>query len=77
MQNLKLNWLKDEKDYYEKGLMNDYELVDGQYVKGIIGYFDDEDGDEDFDLIGYISCDGDIKQVSEDDLYDIFYAYFD
>ena len=77
MQNLKLNWLKDEKDYYEKGLMTDYELVDGKYVKGIIGYFDDEDGDEDADMIGYISCDGDIRQVSEDDLYDIFYAYFD
>ena len=77
MKNLKLNWLKNVSDYEEMGLMDGFELIDGQYVKGIIGYYDDEDGDEDVDMIGYVSCDGDIRQVSEDDYFYIFYAYFD
>jgi hypothetical protein len=77
MENLKINWIKNVDDYYEKGLMEDFEVIDDQCVKGIIGYFEDEDGNEDAELIGYISCEGDIKQVDEDDLWEAFYAYFE
>lgn len=73
MQNLKINWVKDANDYCEKGLDDGLELFDGQYIKWIVGY----DEDDEMDLIGYISCDGDIKQFSDDDLWDAFYAYFD
>jgi hypothetical protein len=77
MENLKINWIKNVDDYYEKGLMEDFEVIDDQCVKGIIGYFEDKNGDEDAELIGYISCEGDIKQVDEDDLWEAFYAYFE
>ena len=74
MQNLKINWLvKDEEfdKYYEKGLCDGLEVRDGKKIKEIIGYFDDEDDEEDFEIIAYISCDGDI----EDD-YDLLDDFF-
>ena len=73
MQNLKLNWLIKDEDfnkYYERGLCDGLKVRDGKKVKEIIGYFEDEDGDEDFDVIAYISSDGDIEDV---DLLDGFF----
>ena len=75
MQNLKFNWLIKDEDFYkydEKGVADGLDVKDGKKVKEIVGYFEDEDGDEDFDVIAYISSDGDI--VDDDDiLYDFWY----
>jgi hypothetical protein len=75
MQNLKFNWLIKDEDfykYYEKGVADGLDVKDGKKVKEIVGYFEDENGDEDFDVIAYISSDGDI--VDDDDiLYDFWY----
>ena len=71
MKNLKINWLvKDEEfdKHYEKGLCDGLKVRDGKKVKEIVGYFDDEDDEEDFEIIAYISCDGDI--VDSDNLLD-------
>jgi len=78
MQNLKFNWLIKDEDFYkydEKGVADGLEVRDGKKVKEIIGYFEDEDGDEDFDVIAYISSDGDIvdSKDNEDALYDFWY----
>jgi hypothetical protein len=76
MKNLKIDWLIEDKDFnkhYEKGLCDDLEVRDGKKVKEIIGYFWDEDDEEDFEIIAYISCDGDIVN-GEDILFDFFYS---
>jgi hypothetical protein len=78
MQNLKFNWLIKDEDFYkydEKGVADGLEVRDGKKVKEIIGYFEDEDGEEDFDVIAYISSDGDIvdSKDNEDALYDFWY----
>jgi hypothetical protein len=78
MQNLKFNWLIKDEDFYkydEKGVADGLEVRDGKKVKEIVGYFEDEDGDEDFDVIAYISSDGDIvdSKDNEDALYDFWY----
>jgi len=78
MQNLKFNWLIKDEDfykYYEKGVADGLDVKDGKKVKEIVGYFEDEDGDEDFDVIAYISSDGDIvdSKDNEDALYDFWY----
>jgi hypothetical protein len=75
MQNLKFNWLIKDEDFYkydEKGVADGLEVRDGKKVKEIVGYFEDEDGDEDFDVIAYISSDGDIMD-DDDVLYDFWY----
>ena len=74
MENLKCNWLIKDVEfdkYYEKGLCDGLEVRDGKKVKEIIGYFEDEDEQEDVEIIAYISCDGDI----EDD-YDLLDDFF-
>ena len=74
MKNLKCNWLIKDVEfdkYYEKGLCDGLKVRDGKKVKEIIGYFDDEDDEEDFEIIAYISCDGDIED--NDDLLDDFF----
>jgi hypothetical protein len=66
---------KDPYFYTEKGLADGFEMIKGQKVKEIVGYFEDEDGDEDYDIIGYIYSKGkkDIEtDYNEDDLNDIF-----
>jgi hypothetical protein len=66
---------KDPYFYTEKGLLDDFEIVDGKKVKEIIGYFEDKDGDEDSEVIGYVySKSGkDIgNEYSEEDLDDAF-----
>jgi hypothetical protein len=71
MQNLKFNWLIKDEDFYkydEKGVADGLDVKDGKKVKEIVGYFDDEDDEEDFEIIAYISCDGDI--VDSDNLLD-------
>jgi hypothetical protein len=82
MQNLKFNWLIKDEDFYkydEKGVADGLEVRDGKKVKEIVGYFEDEDGDEDFDVIAYISSDGDIvdSKDNEDALYDFWYKELD
>jgi hypothetical protein len=75
MQNLKFNWLIKDEDfykYYEKGVADGLDVKDGKKVKEIVGYFEDEDGEEDFDIIAYISSDGDIMD-DDDILYDFWY----
>ena len=51
-------YLNNEKNnpyfYIEKGLASGFEMIGGQKVKEIVGYFEDEDGDEDEEVIGYI-----------------------
>ena len=74
MKNLKCNWLIKDVEfdkYYEKGLCDGLKVRDGKKVKEIIGYFEDEDEQEDVEIIAYISCDGDI----EDD-YDLLDDFF-
>lgn len=74
MQNLKFNWLIKDVEfdkYFEKGLCDGLEVRDGKKVKEIIGYFEDEDENEDIEIIAYISCDGDIED--NDDLLDDFF----
>jgi hypothetical protein len=74
MQNLKLNWLIKDEDfdkYYERGLCDGLEIRDDKKVKKIIGYFEDEDEEEDFEIIAYISCDGDVEDI---DLLDEFFC---
>lgn len=78
MQNLKFNWLIKDEDFYkydEKGVADGLDVKDGKKVKEIVGYFEDENGDEDFDVIAYISSDGDIvdSKDNEDVLYDFWY----
>tara|TARA_B110000503_G_C7165715_1_gene421822 strand:- start:1715 stop:2053 length:339 start_codon:yes stop_codon:yes gene_type:complete len=60
--------------YHEKGLSNKFEMINGEKVKEIIGYFYDEDDDEDYDIIGYIKAgkDEDIESYSDDELDDAF-----
>ena len=75
MQNLKFNWLIKDVEfdkYFEKGLCDGLEVRDGKKVKEIIGYFEDEDENEDIEIIAYISCDGDIED-NDDILDDFFY----
>jgi hypothetical protein len=75
LSDLEVKWLKDNLEkYYEKGLADDFKTMDGKKVKEIIGYFEDEDGDEDADIIGIISSKtgNDIGSYSEDDLDDAF-----
>jgi hypothetical protein len=71
---LKVKWLKtDLNKYYEKGLANGFEMVNGKKVKEIIGYYEDEKGNEEVDTIGYIhSTSKDIESYSEDKLDDAF-----
>jgi hypothetical protein len=66
-------YIKNEKQdlfYTEKGLADGFEIMNGKKVKAIVGYFEDENGDEDIETIGYIySTSGkDISSYSEDDL---------
>jgi hypothetical protein len=73
MKNLKIDWLVKDEDFdkhYEKGLCDGLEVRDGKKVKGVVGYFEDEDEEEDFEIIAYISCDGDIEDI---DLLDEFF----
>jgi hypothetical protein len=73
MKNLKIDWLIKDEDfdkYYEKGLCDGLEVRDGKKVKEVVGYFEDEDEEEDFEIIAYISCDGDIEDI---DLLDEFF----
>jgi hypothetical protein len=50
-----LNNKKNDPYFYtEKGLASGFEMIGGQKVKEIVGYFEDEDGDEDEEVIGYI-----------------------
>ena len=61
--------------YHEMGLVDaPYAMVGGEKVKEIVGYFYDEDEEEDEEIIGYIfSKSGkDIESYSEDDLDDAF-----
>ena len=52
MKNLKINYYCDEsKYYYEKGLCDGGVLLNGKVVKEIIGYYRDEYGDENFDIM--------------------------
>jgi hypothetical protein len=75
MKNLKIDWLVKDEDFdkhYEKGLCDGLEVRDGKKVKEVVGYFEDEDEEEDFEIIAYISCDGDI--VDDDILDEFFYS---
>ena len=66
---------KDPYFYSEKGLASDFEMADDKKVKEIVGYFEDEDGDEDEEVIGYIysKSEKDIEtEYNEDDLDDAF-----
>ena len=75
MKNLKIDWLVKDEDFdkhYEKGLCDGLEVRDGKKVKEVVGYFEDEDEEEDFEIIAYISCDGDI--VNDDILDEFFYS---
>ena len=75
ISDLEVKWLKDNlEEYYEKGLADDFKTIDGKKVKEIVGYFEDEDGDEDFDIIGIISSKTgkDLEFYSEDELDDAF-----
>ncbi len=68
------NIQKDEYYYTEKGLADNFKMVDDEKVKEIVGYFEDENGDEDFDVIGRIHSltNKDIESYSEDELDDAF-----
>ena len=71
-------YIKNEKQdffYTEKGLADGFEIMNGKKVKEIVGYFEDENGDEDFEIIGFIySTSGkDVSSYSEDDMYKTFY----
>jgi hypothetical protein len=73
---LKLTWLKNDEEldnYYEKGLEDENDIIDGIEVRGIIGYFEDEEGDEDSETIGYISSITDINKISDNKLWKFFY----
>jgi hypothetical protein len=68
-------YTQDPDKYYEKGLADDFETINGKKVKEIVGYYEDENGDEDFDIIGHIiSKSGkDIEtEYDIDDLDDVF-----
>ena len=61
--------------YYEKGLASEFEMIGDQKIKEIVGYFEDEDGDEDEEVIGYIYSKGnkDIEiEYNEDDFDNVF-----
>jgi hypothetical protein len=79
MINLKVNYYCDEsKNYYEKGLCDGGVLLNGKVVKEIIGYYEDEEGDEDFDIIGNIEdVDGDlnIDGLLDEEIYDCWYKF--
>jgi len=70
---LKVKWLKNDLEkYYEKGLSSGFEMKDGKKVKEILGYYEDEEGNEEIDIIGYIFSPGkDIESYSEEE-YDVF-----
>jgi hypothetical protein len=80
-EGIKVEWAKDKlKDifmtdkYYEKGLLDASSMMDGKKVKEIVGYFDDENGNEEVETIGYVySTSGDIDKISQDTLDDTFY----
>jgi hypothetical protein len=80
-EGMKVEWAKDKlKDifmtdkYYEKGLLDTSSMMDGKKVKEIVGYFEDENGEEDEETIGYVySTSGDIDTISQDTLDDAFY----
>ena len=72
-------YLNNEKNdpyfYTEKGLASGFEMIKDQKVKEIVGYFEDEDGDEDEEVIGYIysKSNKDIEtEYNEDDLDNVF-----
>lgn len=82
--NLEVKWTpeyhKNTKEYgghayHEMGLVDaPYAMVGGKKVKEIVGYFYDEDEEENEEIIGYIfSKNGkDIESYSEDELDDAF-----
>jgi len=80
-EGIKVEWSKDKlKDifmtdkYYEKGLLDTSTMMGGKKVKEIVGYFEDENGEEDEETIGYVySTSGDIDMISQDTLWDAFY----
>jgi hypothetical protein len=80
-EGIKVEWAKDKlKDifmtdkYYEKGLLDTSTMMGGKKVKEIVGYFEDENGEEDEETIGYVySTSGDIDMISQDTLWDAFY----
>jgi hypothetical protein len=80
-EGIEVEWAKDKlKDifmtdkYYEKGLLDASSMMDGKKVKEIVGYFDDENGNEEVETIGYVySTSGDIDKISQDTLDDAFY----
>jgi hypothetical protein len=63
-----------DEAYHEKGLADGFEMINDEKVKEIIGYFYDEDEEEDYDVIGYIKAgnDEDIESYSDDELDDAF-----
>jgi hypothetical protein len=72
-------YLNNEKNdpyfYTEKGLASDFKMMGDQKVKEIVGYFEDEDGDEDEKVIGYIysKSNKDIEtEYNEDDFDNAF-----
>jgi hypothetical protein len=76
MKNLKINWLVKDEDFdkhFEKGICDGLKVRDGKKVKEIVGYFEDENEEEDAEIIAYISCDGDIED-NYDLLDDFFYS---
>ena len=82
ISDLKVEWTpeylenkkKDRNFYYEKGLSDTFEIINGEKIKEIVGYFEDEEGDEDQAVIGFISSTTgrDIESYSEDELDDAF-----
>ena len=83
VEDLKVEWTpeyqsnekKDPYFYTEKGLADGFKMINGKKVKEIIGYFEDEQGGEDFEVIGYIYSVSkkDIEiEYTEDDLDDAF-----
>jgi hypothetical protein len=60
-----------DEAYHERGLADELETVNGEKVKEIIGYFYDEDGDEDYDIIGYIKAEN-IESYTDDDFDEAF-----
>lgn len=63
--------------YYEKGLADDFETVNNKKVKEIVGYFENENGDEDFDVIGHIISKSGKDIETEYDIDDLDDAFMD
>jgi len=88
-EDLEVTWTidldKGKDKYFEKGLNDGFETIEGgKKAKAIIGYYykdededdyedDYEDQEEDVDIIGYItSKSGNIEKYDDDTLTDVF-----